>query len=218
MQNKKLQFISAWKTELVSSAIVVLCLALVYLFPTSGALQNITKNLFFLILLPGLYIKFILKKDLSDYGFNLQNKKIGLWWALGMLAASFLAILLLLRFYHFENNYLIPAYIANNFWIFIFYELVLVNLLLFINEFFFKGFLLFTFSEKLGIWTILIQFLVYVLFLLSAGSLNWQLTPMILISLLGGIVTYKSRSFLYSYAASLLFLLFLDAYVIYIFK
>lgn len=218
--NKKnsLQFLHYWRTEIISSAIIVLCLFLVYLFPIQNSFQDFSRNLFFIFLLPILYIKFILKKNLSDYGFNLQNKEVGFAWAAGMLAVSFLIIFLLVHFYHFENNYPIPAYLAQNFWAFLFYELILVNFILFISEFFFKGFLLFTFTEKLGHWAIAIQFLAYFLFLVSAGSLAWQSAPMIILSLTGGIVSYKSRSFIYSYLMGLMFLIMLDSYIIYIFK
>lgn len=218
MQTKKLQFISVWKTELISSVVVAICLFLVYLFPVQNVFQNSTRSLFFLAILPVLYIKFILKKDLADYGFNLENKKTGFLWALGMFAVSFLLIFLLIRFKNFDKIYLIPAYLANNFGLFLFYELALVNFLLFINEFFFKGFLLFTLAQKIGLWSVLIQALVYILFILAVGDLAWQIAPMLILSITGGIATYKSKSFVYSYLMSLAFLIILDSYIIYIFK
>lgn len=217
-KNKINRIFLPWKTELTSSAIIVASLALAYFFPAQDNFQNFSRGLFFLILLPILYVKFILKRKLSDYGFNLQNKKAGLAWSAIMLAASFLIIFLMIRFFGFDKKYVIPAYIAHNFWIFLFYELVLVNFLLFINEFFFKGFVFFTFFEKLGFWSVLIQFLLYVLFYAAVGSMVWQIAPMLILSVAGGIVTYKSRSLVYSYAMSLFFLIILDSYIIYLFK
>jgi len=218
--NKKnlLKFISAWQIEIMSSVIVILCLFLVYLFPVQNSFQNFSRNLFFLFLLPLLYIKLVLKKNIRDYGFSLQNKKTGFAWAAGMLIVSCLIVFLLIHFFQFETKYFLRAYLAQSFWIFLFYELVLVNFLLFINEFFFKGFLLFIFAEKLGHWAIAIQFLAYLLFLIFASSLAWQIAPMIILALTGGIVTYKSKSFIYSYLMGLVFLIILDSYIIYIFK
>lgn len=217
-QEKALQFISLWKTELISSVVILACLLLVVFFPTQGVLQNFSASLFFFFLLPTLYIKFILKKDLRAFGFNLQNPKTGFSWALGMLIVSALIIFILIHFFNFEKKYLMPAYLAQNFGIFLFYELVLVNFILFIQEFFFKGFVLFLFSEKLGFLAAILQALIFTLFLLFASDLNWKLAPFIILSFTGGIVAHKSRSFLYSYLMSLFFLIILDAYIIYLFK
>lgn len=217
-QEKTIQFISIWKTELISSVVILTCLLLLAFFPTQGSLQNFSASLFFLFLLPILYIRFILKKDLRNFGFNLQNAQAGFVWAIGMFFVSALLIFALMYFFDFENKYLLPAYLAQNFNLFLFYELILVNFILFLQEFFFKGFILFLFSEKLGFVTVIIQALIFTLFLLFASDLIWKLAPFIILSFTGGIVAYKSRSFLYSYLMSLFFLIILDAYIIYLFK
>lgn len=213
-----LQLISDWKTELISSVVILLCLSLSVSFPTQGSLQIFSNAFFFLFLLPVLYIKIILKQDLADFGLNLQNKSLGLLWGVSMLVVSFLVIFFLIHFYKFEQNYLIPAYLAQNFWSFLFYELALVNFLLFIQEFFFKGFFLFLFTQRFGLWSIFLQTLLFVLFINITQGLHWQITPMLILSVTGGFVTYKSKSFIYSYVMSLFFLIILDAYIIYLFK
>jgi membrane protease YdiL (CAAX protease family) len=219
MQNKStLQFISTWKTELISSIVILACLLLAVFFPTQGILQDFSASLFFFFLLPILYIKFILKKDLRNFGLNLQNPLVGFSWAIGMLFTSILIIFILLHFFDFANNYLIPDYLAQNFGMFLFYELVLINTILFIQEFFFKGFILFLFSEKFGFAAAILQTLIFTLFLLLTSDISWQLVPIIALSFTGGIVAHKSRSFLYSYVMSLIFMIFLDAYIIHIFK
>jgi membrane protease YdiL (CAAX protease family) len=217
-QEKAKQFISAWKTELISSVVILACLLLIIFFPTQDISQKFSLNLFFFFLLPILYIKLILKKDLRNFGFNLQNTKIGIIWAIGMFFVSALIIFILIHFFDFENKYLLPAYLAQNFGIFLLYELILVNILLFIQEFFFKGFILFLFSEKFGFAVAIIQALIFTFFLLFTNDLTWKLAPLIILSFTGGVVTYKSRSFLYSYLMSLFFLIILDTYIIYLFK
>ncbi|MDP1619834.1 MAG: hypothetical protein Q8M12_02450, partial [bacterium] len=84
--------LSHWRTELISSAIVLLCLFLAVYFPAQGTLQLFSNTLFFLFLLPVLYIKIILKQNLTDFGFNTLNISAGLLWSLAMLASSFLII------------------------------------------------------------------------------------------------------------------------------
>jgi len=210
--------LSRWQTELISSAIALLCLFLVVSFPAQDFLQNLSRGFFILFLLPVLYIKLILKQDLRDFGFNLQNPRVGFSWATGMLAASFLIIFFLIRFSDFENNYLIPAYLAKSFGLFLFYELVVTNFILFIYEFFFKGFLLFLLARKLGFLAVFIQALTFILFMTIVGIMDWKMVPAAILAFTGGIVAYKSRSFIYSYLMGLVFILFLDAYIIHIFK
>jgi membrane protease YdiL (CAAX protease family) len=217
-QEKTIQFISTWKTELIGSVVVLSCLMLVIFFPAQGVLQEFSRSLFFFFLLPILYIKIILKKNLYDFGFNLQNPLISFSWMTGMFFVSALIIYILMYFFDFENNYLLPAYLAQNFGMFLFYELVLMNFILFIQEFFFKGFVLSLFTKKFGFVATIIQTLIFTLFLLFTDTMVWQLTVIILLSFTGGIVAYKSRSFIYSYLMSLVFLILLDAYIINIFK
>lgn len=218
MQPTQKQFLSKWRTEIISSMVFIVCLALAYFFPTDNYFQTITKGLFFFLLLPILYIKFILRQNLRSFGFSFKNPKIGIFWVIGMLFVSFLIIFILIKFSNFENDYLIPAYLAENFRLFLFYELVMLNFILFIYEFFFRGFILFSLSQKFGWLAVPIQVLIFVLFLFFTSTIDWKLAPTIILSIAGGIVAYKSRSFIYSYLMSLVFMIFLDAYIIYIFK
>ncbi|MDO8240580.1 MAG: hypothetical protein Q7T51_01150 [Candidatus Moranbacteria bacterium] len=216
--NTTTQFLSDWKTEIISSVVVLICIILLVFFPVQGVLQDFSKYLLFLFILPALYIKLVLKKDLRDFGLNLQNPRLGLVWAAMMLVVSVLSVSILFQFFDFANKYTIPAYLGTYFWAFLLNELVLVALLLFINDFFFKGFVLFTLAKKFSLASAIIQALVFVLFTLSTGSLDWHLAPTIILAFTGGIATYKSRSFVYSFLMSLIFMTFLDAYIIHIFK
>lgn len=218
MYYQKSQLLPNWQTEIISSVMVLMCLFLVSLFPAQDDLQYFSLYFFALFLLPVLYIKFILKKNLVDFGFNLRNKTMGFSWALGMLIVSFLIIFALMHLFDFEQKYPLPQYLSKSFWLFLFYELVLVNFIYFINEFFFRGFFLALFAKKLGLSSFIIQALVFIVFLLQSESVDWSLAPLIILSFTGGLVAYKSDSFIYSYLMSLVFILFLDAYIIYLFK
>lgn len=218
LPKQKLKSLIPWQTEIITFLIIILCFFLVYLFPAQGNFQKFNLSLFFFIILPILYIKFILKKSIKDFGLSWGDKKNGLFWGLGMLVVSFIIIFALARFTNFENNYLIPAYIADNFWLFLFYELILVNFLFFSFEFFLKGFVLFSFADKFGYGSIIIQAALYALFLLLTKNFGWQTVPIMILAVTGGLTAYKSKSILYSYLIGMIFLIVLDAYIIYIFK
>lgn len=213
-----LKNLSPWKTEIISSAVVFLCLLLATYFPAQGNLQIFSNAFFFLFVLPVLYIKLILKQNLVDFGFNIKNVSTGLLWGFGMLIVSFIFIFLLIHFYNFEQKYLIPTYLAQSFGLFLFYELVLINFLIFIQDFFFKGFLLFLLAPRFNFWSIILQALFFILFIFVTQVTIWQSIPIIILAFTGGITAYKSKSFIYSYVMSLIFLIVLDAYIIYLFK
>jgi hypothetical protein len=218
---KKISFLSKDSVLSMSSFVILVCLFLSISFPAEPGLQQITKNLFFMIIIPVLYIKLVLKKDLKNYGLNIPEKghrKFGLFWAALMLFVSLLIAYLLLNYTGFKKEYGLAAYIVDNFWIFLIYELVLVNILLFIQNFFYQGFVLFTFFKKMDYWSVFVQFMLYILFILVLGNFSWQLAPFIILSLTGGWVTYKSHSFVYSYIMGLLFIIILDSYIIYTIK
>lgn len=203
--------------EIITLAIFVICFALAIFFPAEGNLQQFSSAFFFLFLLPYLYIRFILKKKLAWFGFNLENKKEGLLWGGAMLLVSFLVIFILIRFFDLQNQYPLPAYLASNFWIFLFYELVLVNIIFFLQEFFFKGFFLFSITHRFGFLSFIIQALAFILFL-SVRSLDWSSATFAILAFTGGIVAYKSKSFIYAYIMGLIFLITFDAYILYTFK
>jgi len=160
----------------------------------------------------------VLQKDARDFGINWDQKKIGALW--GSLMFIFLAVLffLIIRYTEFDKTYAPPAFIRTNFGYFLLYELVLVNLLFLAQEIFFKGFLLSSLREKLGSWSIIVQSVVFLFPLVFSRSYFFAVLPMITISLLGGFVAYKSRSFVFSYLSGLIFLILLDVYIIFINK
>jgi hypothetical protein len=205
----------------VSSFVILACLFLSVSFPAEAGFQQITKNLFFMILIPILYIKLVLKTNLKNFGFTLSdkiNRKAGIIWAILMLFTSLLVVYLMINYTDFKKSYALTDYIANNFWIFLIYELIVVNILLFIQSFFYQGFVLFTFFKKLDYWSVFVQFFLYLLFIFVLGNFSWQLAPFIILSFTGGWVAYKSHSFIYSYIMGLLFVIILDSYIIYTIK
>lgn len=207
-----------WKKEIVTFIVAFLCLLLAVTFPTTGDFQLLSRIVFFLVVLPILYIKFILKKNVGDFGLNLSDNRTGFIWAFIMLMASFLITLGLFYFFHLENKYIIPTYVINNFWVFVFYEMVVMNFIIFVFEFFFRGFLQTVLEKKIGIWAPLAQCGIFLGFLFLTQKLAWQYAPLIILSLTGGVVAYKSKSFVYSYLMGLIFTIAVDLYIIGLFK
>lgn len=222
MNNDKIKKISQNKEFLVTLAIILICILLSLSFPSKNSFQGLTESFFFLFLVPILYIKLVLKKNVADFGLNIQNNKKGILWGTGMLAVSLIISYLLVQYTSFRSNYPLSSLLLGNFWIFLVDMLVFVNLLLFFQEYFFRGFILSVFSRKITFWSIFIQAGFYLTAILFAqGGFNkafWQLTPFVIISFTGGITAYKSRSMLYSWASDLLFLIIFNAYLIHLIK
>jgi membrane protease YdiL (CAAX protease family) len=203
------------KATAITSFVIVFCLALALFFPVNNSVQLLTRNIFFLIILPVLYYKLILKKNISDFGLRLGDKKAGIFWGILMFFAAIFVFFLLYSYTNFKNNYLLSSYVVHNFWIFLLYELLFANLFVFIQEFFWRGFILLYFSEKISYFAIFLQFAIYLAMAFSGENLFWQMAPTLVISLFSGIIVYKSRSIFYSWAFALFSLVILDSFIIY---
>jgi len=209
---------SDWKEPALSLLVAIFCFLLFYLFPSNDFLQSITKSIFFFFLIPFFYVKLILKKNFWDFGFNLRNKKEGFFWSGILLLFLIVLFFFIIRYTEFDKTYNLPFFIKTSFGYFLLYELVLVNLLFLLQEIFFKGFLLSVLREKLNYWSILIQSTIFLFPLFIYSSYFIQVLPMIILSLLGGFVAYKTRTFVFSYLTGIIFLILLDAYIIFINK
>jgi|WetSurMetagenome_2_1015567.scaffolds.fasta_scaffold55702_3 membrane protease YdiL (CAAX protease family) len=217
---KKISTINKDSGLLVSSLIILSCLFLSITFPVNKESlgQLLTKNIFFLVIIPALYIKLILKKDLASFGLNIKNKKAGIFWGMFFLIALFLLYYLLLAYTNLPKKYLLPSNVTSQFYFFLIYELVLMNIMIFAYEFFYRGFVLFLFSKKIGHWAIFLQAIIFVLFSSVENGFYWQFAAPLVLSLSSGILAYKSKSFIFSYISNLLFIIILNSYIIYTVK
>lgn len=211
---KIFNFLHNWKREIITFLVAFACLFLAISFPAKGALQLISRIAFFLVLLPALFIKLVLQKNLCDFGLNFSERKKGIFGASLMLLFSFFIAVILFYFFNLEEKYVVPIFIINHFWAFVFYELIVIGIILFVLSFFFHGFLQTTLEKKFGFWAPFFQFILFISFLFFIEKLTWQYTPLIIFSLTGGIASYYSRSFLFSCFSGIVFILFLDLYII----
>lgn len=216
--------ISENKEIVISLIVIIACFVLSLSFPAENSFQKITRGVFFLFVIPFFYIKLILKKNIAEFGLKIGNKKEGLLWGAIMLAASAILGFLAINLAGFDQNYNLPLSSAN-FWLFLVNMLIFTNIVFFLQEFFFRGFLLFYLFPLLGFQSIFFQFGIYLGVILLAGTLTgnlsseiYNLFPFIILSLTGAVTAYKSRSIIYSWAGGLLFLIFFNAYIIHIIK
>lgn len=212
----KKQLLDQWKETLTSFLVAIFCYFMVFYFPADDYLQNITRNIFFLIVIPWLYVKWVLQKNIRDFGINWKKPQTGLLWSGSLFL--FLAVLffLIIHYTEFDKAYILPLFAKVSFGYFLLYELVMINLLFLAQEIFFKGFLLSVLREKLGYWSVLIQSVVFLFPLLVYSSYFVPVLPMIFLSFLGGLVAYKTRSFVFSYLSGIIFLIILDTYIIFL--
>jgi membrane protease YdiL (CAAX protease family) len=208
----------SWEELSVNSLVILACLILFLKLPATSSFQEISKEVFFLVIVPILYIKLILKRSLESFGFSLPKGKVNFFWAGGTLIFSLIIFFFLIKFTGFKANYHIARTIQNNFGAFLFYELLTFNFLFLLQEIFFKGFVLFSFSPKFKSWSILITAAIYCLALFSENYFVWQAAPLILFSFLGTWLVYKNNSFWLAYAVGLISIISLDSFLIFISK
>jgi hypothetical protein len=212
----KLHLDSSWKKTFLGLGIGLLSLAVFSFFPTTNFLENLTKSLVFLLLIPYLFVRIVLKENLSDFGMKFKLEKEGFIGSFLLVAIGMLVIYPLANYTSFPLFYRLSPTISGNFLMFVFYELVLVNLLLLFQEYFFKGFIISICREKFSKLSIIIQAAIYLIPLAFVSASLWNIIPMAIISIFGGILAYRTKTFFYSYLGSLLFLIVLDSYLIFL--
>lgn len=212
---KFLSYFSNYKEIFVTSLLVLICLVLLFFFPSKNYFQSVTAIVFFLFLIPVLYLKTVLGKNLSDFGLNLGDKKEGIVWGIGMFLVFIIIFFLLHQFTSFKDNYILSSLIVSNFLVFLVYELIVVNFLIFLLEFFFCGFVFFSFFEFFPRTAILVQFILFSLGIILMFGFSWQILPVLVISLYSGIIVYRSHSIVYAHLFALLSFIILDSLIIY---
>lgn len=199
------------KKNILTFTLALFCLLLHSVFPGKDYFQKIVISLVFLLVIPILYIKIVSKESLKDFGLKLGNWRLGVMWLFISLAISLLALYLIYNYTSFAEKYYLPQKIIKSFGLFAFYEIVIVGFFVALYEFFFRGFTMFSFSEKLGFNAIALQFILFILFLIIAKDFNWVFAPYIAAAPIAGMIAYKSGSLIYSYLFSLLFAIISDA-------
>lgn len=200
-----------YKDLIVTTGVALLCLTLYGLFPTEGIFQQIISSMTFLLVIPLLYIKIILKRPLADYGIRWGDKKRGVLLMLSTVFISVLLFYVLFQYTSLPKYQNLPQVVTENFAFFVLYEILLAGLFTVLYEFFFRGLVMFSFAKIWGYWSIAAQFALLIAFFLITKNYDWSLFLYVIISPFAGIAAYRSRSLLYSFGASLIFVIIADA-------
>ena len=208
-----LQKILVYKKQLMTAGIIFVCLVLYGIFPTGNVFQQIISSIAFLLVIPLLYIKIILKEPLEKYGIGWGERRQGVIWMGLSLLASLLIFYILLHYTSLPQKFQLPELATERFSFFVMYELLLVGLFALLYEFFFRGLTMLGLKE-LGTWSVAIQSVVFASFFAIIGSFDWSTILFTIISPFAGIAAYRSKSLLYSLGTSLLFIIIADALAI----
>ncbi len=180
---------------------IIFCAALAiivhFVFPAKTAGEVFWLNFILFLVFPLLVIRFFLKENFKNLGLTAGKIKAGLIMsALGTIVFSLLLYFLILKLgLRSKFGFYFP--IAENFWLFLWFELILVSGILFFREFFFRGFIQLGLEKKFGFYGIALQSLLYSS--LSIKSSWMEILLIFALSIFAGITTQRSRSIFYSY-------------------
>lgn len=200
------------KEDLVTGGVIISCLFLYVVFPTNNVFQQIISSVTFLLVIPFLYVKIILKKGLKNFGFKKGNWMTGLFWSIISLAISISIAYIIFRYFGFLEKYPFPRYLAKNFLLFLTYEILLVGFFTFLYEVFFRGFVMLSFSKKIGLWSVVLQAFLFLSLLYFSGSISWTMVPYLIFLFFSGIIVYLSDSIIYSLISFIVFNIIFDSF------
>lgn len=203
---------------MVTGGALLLSLLLFIYFPENNRLSSDTQSLMalvvFFLLFPLLYTKYILKESWQALGFRLSDDYADWLAVAGMLILGLLGFFGMYTWWPELGQALqLPFSIVRSFASFVQYELFLLAIIFF-YEVFFRGFVMLLFLRRFGAWSVVGQWLIFLLFLLAGGSFGIDQVPMMLFAPLAGWIAYRSRSLWYSFLASALFLFLIDAFLL----
>lgn len=195
----KYNFLRENQREILISFSVLLALLVRLVSPARLAGEWFWINLILFFLFPFLIIRFLLKEKTKDFGLTLGNVRVGI-----ILAAVATFLLTALNYFlmtkpEWRNSFYLYPPIAGNFWIFLWFEIIVAGSVFFAREFFFRGFLQLGLEEKMGNYAIVAQAVLYSLLFLKSP---WLIVITAFLSALAaGCIVSKSRSLLYSFSA-----------------
>lgn len=210
MNNK----IYIYKEQLATGMVFLACLALYLFFPTNNVFQQIVSSIAFLLVIPLLFIKFILKKSFASYGVQKGDSRRGFFLMTLSIILSLLFFYALFQYTTLAKFYSLPSFVTQNFAVFVIYEIFLVGLFTLLYEFFFRGLVMFGIFKNTGYISILAQFTIFSVLFLASGGIAWSTILYMIASIFSGITAYQSRSLFYSFGATLIFIIIADTLAI----
>lgn len=210
-----LNLLTVYRRFVTTGLLVVFSLLFLFFFSESEsfspALQRFIVSIVFLLIIPLLYSRMVMKESLRSLGFQKGNFWVGSsLGVLSVLCAFGIFWWVIFSFPSFRESYVLPSIIETNFFWFTFYELVVVSIIVMLYEVFFRGLIQFFWLKDVRMWAIVIQVLCFLIF--SINDLSWQRVPLLIFCPFAGLVAYFSKSLWYSFLASWIFLFLVDIF------
>jgi membrane protease YdiL (CAAX protease family) len=212
-----LEILTKNRRFIVTGLVVIFSMVFSELFTQSDrlspVLQSFIVSIVFFLVIPVLYSKIVLKESLKNIGWQKGDASLGILTGIASVVLAVVIVIgLAFTFPSFREQYIFPAIVEKSFVWFILYELVLVAFVAFIYEVFFRGFMQLLWLREWGVWSIGIQFALFLGLLFFDNSVSWQMAPFIIFCPLAGFIAYRSQSIWYSFAFSWLFLFLTDIF------
>lgn len=142
-------------------------------------------QLFYFVLLPVLFIRFVLKDNPLDYGFRIGHYRVWIYYVMITIIISFPILIFSSRFSSVHQYY------AGKF---DYYEFITSTIpILFAWEYLLRGFMLFGLKKRFGQASIVIQMIPFVL--LHLGKPEVETLSCIVTGLWFGWIAYRGKSF-----------------------
>ena len=188
------------------------CLLLLMRFPTQeeNLFQQYVSGLAFLAFIPFLYIRIILKKGLKDFGLQSGNVRKGIFWTAVSFVISFLLVFLAQKYLGLSEKYGAPQLIFSGFARFLLYAFLITAPWAALYEFFFRGFILFGTEKNIGYWAVILQFAMFAL-MVAFFKDPMSMIFYVIAAPFSGIIAYQSRSLIYSFFYSWIFIVICSA-------
>ncbi len=199
---------------IMTTLFVCITLGLLYGLPESGSLdstlQDIIASSIFLLVLPVIYCKMILKEPLSSIGLREARWLPAFFWGGVMIVVGGVLLLLLLPVEGFREAYRLPAFIQKSFKWFVVYEVLVVGGIALLYEVFFRGLVMKLWLGPFGPVAIVLQSALFIGFIGISSGFSWQYALLCYASLFSGAVAYFSRSIYASWLANWTFFFLVD--------
>lgn len=185
---------------------------------TDGVIEWAILSFALLFLTPYFIIKTVLKESVKDYYLCFEINWKSIFWSLVGVGIFVVLIWALVVQLGWRGDMPVSRWILGSTGLLIFIDLVLVPVVLFAREFFFRGFLMKIFSETIGVvGAILLQGLLATVYVIHLeGYQNYHYTILLLIpNILLGYVAFVNKSVIVSAIVSWIYVLAVDFFVVY---
>lgn len=179
-----------------------------------AALQAAISGLVLFLVLPIMYCRIILKEPLSLIGFGSIRWLPALFWGSVFLGVGGVGLLFVAQDSVFKEAYRLPSVVERSFLWFVAYEVIVVGGIALMYEVFFRGLIMKLWLSPLGVWSVLIQTLMFAGFIALTSGWSWQYASLMFASLFSGVVAYFSGSIYASWLASWTFFFLIDIIIL----